>query len=978
MPLFSKSESNPIKENKSTMDAIKRANEGRTPKKDVETKEIKPVQQPENAGRPLGLWIKGFTRNQLVDLYKNSIIGNHLKEYKRLREQIAADTNKLFEVADNFLGDLRSIPIKLRTQFADLAHQSTLHGVDPSSEKYVPSADAIEMDKFLATNNSNKKLNEKIKNRLEQMESAHKRLRAMYLAMPDTKFKNGATMRSLFDGLRQRYVDQTTLMFEAFEGRINRMDADEDVKKEAIKELRDQLKTLLDRVYFPLYRSGDYIIRASKQGAQDIVEHHETERERTKHAKLLRADGYTVSLEKRVVDSKNQKTVVATNAIKALVEEAAKGDKKLAGNELKNLLDEIDQTIIKSMPDAAYRRAFIHRTGTAGYSNDFIRAYASSMRRSSAHIANLRHGDKIPAVITDMRKTLKDAAPGSDTTALGDVVNRVVEIEEDLLLTTSKLAVIAGRIGFSQMLGSISNFILNASQIYSYTFPHLGAEYGFTKTMLQLSKAYAAQTAALKIPKSLSETGRAIDMRTRLKGDELEVFNRLHDSGKLDLSQAFDLIEAASTASDNINDKQADFMKFVGLPQHLSEVINRQVTAIAAIRLEMARSGDTDKAYNAAIKTIDDTHFDYSKGNRSKIMTSNTARSVLMFKTYGQNIVFTWGNTARLALEGSKTRDSDGNLLDGTRPSERKKARKHLAGLLGTQILAAGVLGLPIYTTSAIVGSGMVGFKLAGEKGAFVGVAAALIAVIASAFGDDDGEDFEVEMRKWLAKMLGDTWAEIISRGVTPRGLGSRMDASEPFVRFPETTHNKTKYLLDWMEATLGAFWGGTVTGALSGFYTAKEGEVAEGAKKFIPIKQLKDMAAAWKWVNDGYSIRDKNGAVITDVSKADVFWKAVGVNPSSAVKAQEYEHAMYMLHAGILNARSKVVDRLVAEKDPRKKFAEMKKWNDKWASQGYEITSGMAGGAVKQDILTRGKPKEIGTPIQGMYLKKEMKALQP
>jgi hypothetical protein len=424
-----------------------------------------------------------------------------------------------------------------------------------------------------------------------------------------------------------------------------------------------------------------------------------------------------------------------------------------------------------------------------------------------------------------------------------------------------------------------------------------------------------------------------------------------------------------------VSDVQANIMKVIGLPQHLSEVMNRQVSAIAAIRLEMARSGNTDKAYQAARKAVDDTHGDYAKENAADIMSGNTMRPLMMFKKYGQFVMFTWGNTARLALEGSKTRDSDGNILDGTRPSERKKARKQLAGLLGVQLLASGVLGLPIYTTSAIVGSGMVGFKLGGERGAFIGIAAVMIAALASAFGDDDGEDFALELRRWLAARLGDNWAEIVSRGITPRSLGSRMDASQPFIRAPEKSHNKTKYLLEWIEALLGPFWGGTTAGAGAGYIDMTEGDPA-GAKKFIPVKQLKDMATAWQWARDGWAIKDKHGAISTEVSTADAVWKSIGLNPSVAVKAKEREHAMYMLHTALEYKMKKIVERAVADKNPATRFNEMNAWNSKYAAMGYAINSGSISGAFTQDILTRGKPVEVGNPAQRPYLKKETEPL--
>lgn len=78
--------------------------------------------QPENSGKPLDSWINIFTRNQIVTLYRDSLIGKKLEEYKELRERVTADTNKLYEKADNFLLELRQIPKGLRDAFASLAH----------------------------------------------------------------------------------------------------------------------------------------------------------------------------------------------------------------------------------------------------------------------------------------------------------------------------------------------------------------------------------------------------------------------------------------------------------------------------------------------------------------------------------------------------------------------------------------------------------------------------------------------------------------------------------------------------------------------------------------------------------------------------------------------------------------------------------------------------------------------------------------
>lgn len=942
----------------------KEDNAGNAPETKPNPGEIAGPNAPIDSGHPLGSFVNVFTRNQLVKMYQDSPIGQLLKEYKRLREQTAADENHLYSAADDFLGQLRSLPKSQRDKFATLAHEATLSGIDPSAEEYTPSANSEELQKFVTSmkevekkSDAQAKLLVDIETRLAGKEAKYNELRAKFEALPEKS-------QELFKGLRDQYIKSSTLLFTEAKNRIGRMrDIDATSRADAIEKLDKELKLLLSRVYFPLFRSGNHVVIATKPGEPKIVSYFETAKKADKEDKLLAAEGYTVTRDLRVVSGHAAKTGEALGKVIAQIDKAAASG-SIEGEQLTTLLDDINQTIIKSLPDQSFRKSFTHRKGTAGYSNDFIRAYADSMRRSASHIANLKHSDEIQRNIAAMRDKIAKQTPGSKKQALTEVVNRVEQIEKEITIPTGKLASLAGRIGFTQMLGSLSNFGLNLTQTPLNTFPHLGAEYGFTKAALQLTSTMGKQIAVMKKPKSIREFSKFLDMRHALSGTELAIFEQLHDAKKLDLTQAFDLIEAATNASENINDTWLNFMKFVALPQHTSEVINRQVTALAAIRLEMARSGSPVKAYEAAKKAIDETHFDYSKDNRANIMTGNWLRVVTMFKQYAQNQMFLWGHTANLALTGSKDKDSEGEKLSKSNKntSERNKARKQLAAMFAAQMVAAGLLGLPVFSESAIIAAGVAGFKLKGEKGAYLGLGAGLLAVLASSFGDDDEEDFDTLVRNWLAETFGENLGEVIGRGALPRGIASRLDGSEMVIRKPKPNENPYDYVADWAKALMGAFIGGTMINAGVGTAQILNEDIKGGVDKIIPLKQVKDMLQAYNWVKDDLKVKNTKGETVTEVSPMDVFWKALGINPSVAVRAREYDNALRQLDAALTAKKQKTLKRLVEDlkDDPEQVAEEILAYNSE-APIGYKLTSSTIASEFRKEVLK--DSKLAGTP---------------
>ena len=153
--------------------------------------------------------------------------------------------------------------------------------------------------------------------------------------------------------------------------------------------------------------------------------------------------------------------------------------------------------------------------------------------------------------------------------------------------------------------------------------------------------------------------------------------------GTIDVTMAHDLAGISQGEDAKVTWALRPVMKVASFLFHHAERFNRQATFIAAYRLAKESGAGVDAAFEQAKKATYDGHFDYSGANRPRIMQGNVAKVVLLFKQYGQNMVYTLSRQAYLAT----------NSLN---PKEKAEARKQLAGILALHAAAAGGLGLPL------------------------------------------------------------------------------------------------------------------------------------------------------------------------------------------------------------------------------------------------------------------------------------------
>lgn len=266
-----------------------------------------------------------------------------------------------------------------------------------------------------------------------------------------------------------------------------------------------------------------------------------------------------------------------------------------------------------------------------------------------------------------------------------------------------------------------------------------------------------------------------------------------------------------------------------------------------------------------------DGHFDYSSNNRPRAMQGNVARVVLLFKQYGQNMVYTLMRKAHQSLKGAS-------------PQERAQARKALGGLLAMHGLAAGALGLPMVTT--------------------------LLAAASMLGGDDDEPwDAQVALQNMLADTFGQKPAEVMAHGLsrlTPWDISGRVGLDK--LIFPDMQEGLEGQRLgeSAMAAALGPVAGIGIN-VLKGLQDMGDGRYLRGLEAMAP-SVLRGPLKSMRYYNEG--VRDKSGIVVQDeVGAAELLGQAAGFSLSSVRNSFEGKSAVVAHDRALQARRSSLVE---------------------------------------------------------------------
>lgn len=792
----------------------------------------------------LGVGLSALGRRQLTEIY--SKILPQLNKYNELAAQMDADKNDAGAEADSIVREWANLNDE--DQLAELMHDSTLAKIDPT-KPYVK-GDSVSRYKQLR----------------DDYNSLSPEAQAMYLKARDAYKKHYAKVH------------------QAIKERILRSELSSQKKADLLKQMDDNFFGYVKGVYFPLARFGKYVVVMRNQnGEVESVSRAETMGE----AQSLRSElmqKYPHYKTDRVVLDKEfnaSRDAVGRGFMTNLFAEV--DNLGLSTAEQAEFEDTLSQLYLSSMPDLSWAKHGIHRKGTAGFSQDARRAFAQNMFHGAGYLAKLRYGDQLAQQLDDMQKYASEQSKLNDSydqPTAQRVIDEMNKRHDNLMNPKGHpLSSALTSLGFIYYLGlSPAAAMVNLSQTALVAYPIMGAKWGFDKAANELLKASndfrkGVEFHKVKWEGSKTDLYKTIssDISKFLSKDEKQAYEDAVARGVIDVTQAHDLAGIAQGEDSGIMWKTRPIMRAASVMFHSAERFNREVTFIAAYRLARQSGEKHDSAFDQAVDATYRGHFDYSSGNRPRIMQGNVAKVLLLFKQFGQNMVYTLARQTYQSIKGETE-------------AERKEARKSLAAILAMHATFAGTLGLP-----------MVGMLLS----------------VASWMGgdDDDPWDAEVALRNYLAEAFGPTISTLLMKGAprafTPFDMSGRVGINNMLLPDVQEGLEGKRWAESAMASALGPV-AGIGTNLVKGGQDITEGQTLRGIETMLPVF-LKNFAKTYRYADEG--VQDKTGVSIMDeVSSMDLLVQGMGFSPSDVRTANEGKTAIYQLNRKLNERRSRLM----------------------------------------------------------------------
>lgn len=760
-------------------------------------------------------------RRQLTELYQKLL--PQLKPYNDMVAMMDADQNEVAAMSDELAR--RWADLKDEKELANVMHDATLAKIDPA-KPYQPGDNVAEYAK----------------------------LKKQFDALSDDAKK---VYREARDAYKKHHRD----VRQAIQDRILRSSMSNQKKTELLQQMDANFFGYTQGVYFPLQRFGKYVVVAKNNKGEVLsVSRAETLSEAHKLREVLLTEypGSNVLEPKLDKEFNAARDGVGRGFMTTLFNEL--GSLGLNAKRQTELEDILGQLYLKSLPDLSYAKHSIHRKGTAGFSQDARRAFAQNMFHGGSYLAKLRYKDQLEEMLDGMQKHANDefnVGKGYDQRVAQQVIDEMNKRHKNMMEANSHpLSTALTSLGFLYYLGlSPASAAVNTLQTVLVAYPQMGAKWGYDKAGAALAQASNDFRKGVSI-KGINPKNWENDIAKILKGDELKAYEEAVRRGVIDVTMAHDLAGIAQGEDSGVMWKLRPIMRVASTLFHNAERFNREVTFIAAYRLARDSGSMHDQAFEQAMDSTYKGHFDYSSGNRPRIMQGNIAKVILLFKQFGQNMIYTLARTAHQSLKGET-------------PEARREAQRALAGIISMHTVFAGVMGLPL------VGP---------------------ILAMASMLGSDDDEpwDAEVAIRNWLADTFGQKTSEVLMKGASrfgPADLSGRVGINN--LLLPDVQDGLEGK--DFSDAMVMSGLGpvvGILTNTFKGLAEIGQGHGIRGVETMSPVF-LRSPLRSIRYATEG--AQDKTGVMIKDdVGMFSLAAQAVGFSPSEVRLATEGRSAIY------------------------------------------------------------------------------------
>jgi hypothetical protein len=742
----------------------------------------------------------------------------------------------------------------------------------------------------------------------------------------------GTEGEKLFIKIRDFYKAQLLRKKDIIERRLMTALPDGPVRQANLLGLRQQFEKFLnDGPYFPLNRFGDYFVAYDiKMPNGETIPYHEmfeSQSDQRAHLQSIEKDIASGKIKnlKTGVDSKelfSQGVIKSAflNDIFDAIDKTDVGD--LVSTDTKaRLKDDIYQAYLSIMPDLSVHKHFIHAKKVKGASMDMKRAFAETVFHSTYHLARLEYGGSLDAIVGDAQKYFNERGGNARGRYLNELKQQHAEFSAPQKQNPiwSKISNFA----FMFYLTAPASALVNLTQTPIIGMPTLAGKFNvsFTKASAALygaSKDFMSSRTKLlefDLEGVLRKAGKTFEADA-LKALESTI-NRTQTLSLAGIAERPSALYASGIRGAMQSKGLGIFEKVslgLGYMFNQAELFNRQVTALAAIRLareinaqevaagRVRKYGDGE-IIGLARDLVDQIHFEYASETKPRFMRGPIGQVALQFKNYAQQMTYLLVDTFNKAflsnkdLELLRLKTLDEGLSDEERADAkrvyndalmlRKEARKKFTGIMGMTALFAGYEGLPLYWV--------------------------IEGVMNTLFGDDDEPyDFSLEMKVAMAELFGDNFARAMSRGPMSEllqiDLASRTSLNGIWFRDDATAKDEEEWVKNMVIDLLGPSVG-IVVNTGDAIKKINEGHYARGMEAMMP-PIIKDFFKAYRFSTEGATTL-RGDPIVADVGLFGIFAQAVGFTPQDVARSYEAMGEIKGIEKALDMRRSRLLGKL-------------------------------------------------------------------
>jgi hypothetical protein len=482
------------------------------------------------------------------------------------------------------------------------------------------------------------------------------------------------------------------------------------------------------------------------------------------------------------------------------------------------MLNIINQLYLEALAEGSARKSEMRRRGVAG-EVDMLQSFTQQGRADANFMANVQ----FEPLVQDQLQNMRNESRSGDRERKSEIFNELTQryagsLDVKVNSWVNGLTNLASKFFLAS---SPAYYMQNLTQPFMMSLPAMAGRHDYTKAASEMVKAYTELGPLFRDVKLFDQQ---FDF-SKVPADVRTAINELVNQGKIDIGLATEINEYKVDADGNLSKFAQRLNKGMRMAVQKTEAVNRLSTAIAAYRLEYAKTKDAAKATQYAADILSDTHGDYTAFNAPRAFNTQWGKVALQFRKF---------QLIQVAFFYKLFRDAF------TNPAERAAAIKSLTYALGHTAVFAGLMGIPGY---------------------------AAISAILSAFGDED-EPFD--LTAWSREQLGPEWADMIMRGaptVVGMDLSGKIGAGTmlSIMPFSNADLSTTSGQVEAFGTLMGGASLGMTTRVADGLLLMSKGDYYKGLERVMP-KGVSDALKSGRQATEGMTRR--NGDVILPESE--------------------------------------------------------------------------------------------------------------